>query len=96
MKVIYKPVGAQPFEMDIDKTLEQFQSMVDGYFEYVMVTTDLAIICNENGRLMRMPYNCTILGHDFVGPVFFVGVGRKDWKDCPVPLTEVKKMIGGE
>ena len=95
MKIIYKPVGSQPFEMHIDKSLEQFQSLVDGYFEYVMVFADTAIICNEEGRIRHMSYNCTILGQDFFGPVFFVGVGRWDWKDCNLNVDQVKEIIGG-
>ena len=41
--------------MHIDKSLEQFQSLVDGYFEYVMVFADTAIIFNEEGRIRHMP-----------------------------------------
>lgn len=93
MEVIYKPVGSPPFKMDIDKSLEQFQSMVGGYFEYVMVFQDVAIVCNEEGRLNGMPLNCKILGQYFYGPIFFVGVGRNDWKSCKLSVEEVSKML---
>lgn len=92
MKIIYKPVGGEPFEMDIDKSLESFQSLVDGYFEYVMVFQDTAVVCNEEGRIRQMPYNCTVFGMGFYGPIFFVGVGRTDWKDCNLTVDQVKNL----
>ena len=36
--------------------------------------SDAAIICNEEGRLQRLPYNCTLLGMDFFGTVLIAGV----------------------
>ena len=36
--------------------------------------TDAAIICNEEGRLMGLAHNCTVLGVDFCGTILVAGV----------------------
>lgn len=45
-----------------------------GYIETCTFASDAAIICNEEGRLLRLPYNCTLLGLDFFGTVLIAGV----------------------
>ena len=57
------------------------QDLVDGPIECVTVATDLAIVCNEEGRLRGLSPSATILGTQFVGPVAFVGVRGEDFTD---------------
>lgn len=73
--VIVKRPGEPPeLEPLFENTLEAFQRAVGGYIETVSFATDAAIICNEEGRLQRLPYNCTLFGVDFFGTVLIVGV----------------------
>lgn len=73
--VIVKRPG-EPSELEplFENTLEAFQRAVGGYIETVTFASDAAVICNEEGRLQRLPYNCTLLGVDFFGTVLIVGV----------------------
>ena len=50
------------------------RSLVDGPIDCVTVTDDLAIVCNEEGRLRGLSPSASILRMQFVGPVAFVGV----------------------
>ena len=74
MHVIYKAPECPPEPRDIPNTLEELQATVGGYIETVTLAADTAIICNEEGRLLGLPYNCRFLGVDFVGPILVVGV----------------------
>lgn len=56
---------------DIENTLEGLQSLVKGYIETVTLE-DCVVICNEEGRFLRMPPNCRFRGIDFFGPVVVV------------------------
>ena len=73
------------YSTNISNTLENFQRTVGGFIEVVRLSADSAIICNEEGRLMELPYNTTICGVDFVGTIFLVGVDGEEF--CDVPLT---------
>ena len=73
--VVIKEPGKEAYiDPLFDNTLEAFQKAVGGYIEACTFASDAAIICNEEGRLVGLPHNATILGTDFVGTVIAVGV----------------------
>lgn len=81
MHVIYKAPGCPPEPRDIPNTLGELQGTVGGYIETVTLAADAAIICNEEGRLLGLPYNCRFFGIDFVGPILVVGVDGDEFTD---------------
>lgn len=62
-----------------DNDLKAFQEAVGGYIETVTVATDLVIICNKEGRLQGLPWNCTVFGVDFVGTIVVAGVKGEEF-----------------
>ena len=73
--VVIKRPGALPeVEPMFPNELEAFQKAVGGYIETVTLATDLTLICNEEGRLLNLPYNVKICGIDFYGTVIAAGV----------------------
>ena len=68
---------------------------VGGYIETVTLCSDLVVICNEEGRLKRLPHCCEICGVDFVGPVILCGVKKDRFTDLPVDWKALKKLFPG-
>lgn len=58
----------------VENTLRSMQELVGGSIECVTVTEDLAIVCNEEGRIRGLSPSAAILRMQFVGPVAFVSV----------------------
>lgn len=81
MRVIYKAPGGKPEIRDIPNTLEELQASVGGYIESCTFATNATVICNEEGRLRGLPYNCRFLGVDFVGPILIVGIDGDEFAD---------------
>lgn len=54
--VIKEPGQAPRVEPLFENDLRAFQEAVGGHIETVTITTDLAIICNEEGRLKGLPW----------------------------------------
>lgn len=81
MRVIYKAPGLPAEIRDVPNTLEALQELVGGYIETVTVATDAAIICNEEGRLIGLEPNCTLLGVHFVGSIVVAGVEGEEFTD---------------
>lgn len=82
----------------VSNTLENFQRNVGGYIEAVTLGKvlgkgDLVIICNEEGRLRGLPYNCCICGIDFVGDIVAVGADGDEFCDVPITFAEWKGLI---
>lgn len=79
MKAIRKKPGCEPEIIEVENTLKALQQEVGGYIETVTIASDAVVICNEEGVLLGMPYNCRFVGVDFVGPILVVGRDRDEF-----------------
>ena len=79
----------------VTPSLENLQAYVGGYIETVTLADDLVVICNEEGRLMRLPHNCTICGVDFYGDIIIAGVDGdgEDFTHIPLPFAAMKAVL---
>lgn len=84
-----EPVGHMA---NISPTLKNLQNIVGGYIETVTFG-DSVVICNEEGRLLGLPHNCTINGFSFVGDIAIVGIDGEDFGDCPISFAQWKEII---
>ena len=82
MKAIRKKPGGAPEIIEVENTLKALQAEVGGYIETVSIA-DVVIICNEEGRLCGLPYNCRFVGVDFVGTILVVGRNKDEFCDVP-------------
>ena len=72
--VIIKEPGESPrVEPLFDNTLSALQEAVGGLIETVTITSDVVFVCNEEGHLQGLPYNCCLFGVNFVGTVVALG-----------------------
>ena len=83
MKAIRKKPGCAPEIIEVENTLKALQREVSGYIETVTIASDAVIICNEEGRILGLPYNCRFVGVDFVGTILVVGRDRDEFCDVP-------------
>ena len=93
IRVITKRPGQPPRSVWMANSLKNFQNAVGGYIEAVTLATDMAIICNEEGRIRELPYNCTICGAQFFGDIVLVGVKGDEFADLPLEFKEIKEMM---
>ncbi len=93
INVIIKEPGKTARRADVENDLETLQGYVGGYIETVTLCTDLVIICNEEGRLLDLPYTTTICGMDFFGTIILAGIDGDEFADCPrVNLGATKEV----
>lgn len=83
MKVVVMKPDALPDVQDIPNTLEALQELVGGYVEVVTVGDNVAVVCNEEGRLDGLPYCATIGDVQFVGNIAIVGTDGCEFTDVP-------------
>ena len=95
IRVYRKQPGELLHQIEIANTLEDLQKAVGGYIETVTVATDLVIICNEEGKIMGLPYNVTFCGTEFVGTILFAGVKGDEFADAPEPDVLLRLLKGG-
>lgn len=79
LRVLVKRPGLPLRAEVVENTLRSMQELVDGPIECVTVTEEIALVCNEEGRLRGLSPSAQVLGMQFVGPVAFVGVRGEDF-----------------
>ncbi len=93
IKAVVKHPNQAPFMTPISAELEAMQELVGGYLQEIALSTDIVILCDEEGRLKGKPYNCTFGTHTFVGTIVFVGVKDNDWADLPITYSEFRAVF---
>lgn len=97
ISALLKRPGEIPRHVNVSNSLEALQKNVEGYVECVTLAEDLAVLCNEDGKYLKMPYNCTICGERFVGPILMVGMKAGEdgveFADLPVDWKTMKKLF---
>lgn len=89
--------------IDIPNTLQAMQEIVGGYIEAVYIGMGVNVICNEEGTLLRLPYNekaVNVCGgfskfHTrLFGTVFFVGAASDRFKSLDdMQIKELLKYL---
>lgn len=93
MKVLMVEPDKVPYEKEIENGLKALQAAVDGSIQAVYPYKDpVALICNEDGKHMRLPLNRALRDengeiYDIVaGNFLIVGLGEENFTDLPDDL----------
>ena len=90
MIVIKKEPGKDPILTDINNNLKALQNAVGGYIETFTIGDGMTVICNEEGRILGLPYNCTFKNlQDFYGTIVIAGTGGEEFIDVPVTASRL-------
>ena len=76
----------------ISSTLENLQSIVEGYIEAIELGGGLVMICNEEGKIRGLKPNM-IVGLDvIVGTIIICGENGEDFGDIPIDFKTWKAI----
>lgn len=97
VRIIYIPVGSDPMVRDIEPTLDAMQALVGGNIEYVRLRRrpGLDLVCNEEGKLMRLKPNVILVDNDDVvmGDCFLVRTDDEG-EAASVTKDDVDALVG--
>ena len=91
--VLTKKPGEPPRHVWMSNTLENMQRYVGGYIETLTIAKDLVIICNEEGKLLGLPYNFTLMGETFVGDIIMCSMDGDEFADLPCEWKVLKMLF---
>ena len=94
MRSLIKRPGEGWTVTEIQNELEPLQKAVGGHLEAVTLWADACVLCNEEGRIKGMPYNTTICGVSFVGPILIVGTAGEDFSDLTEQQEAALRAMG--
>ena len=85
LKVIVCPAEREPYVTNVSDTLEALQKAVGGYIEAVTVLEGVAVLCNEEGRLMGLPENRSFFLSGICGNCLICGVDGEEFASLSEP-----------
>ena len=95
MKVLMVEPGKSPYAAEIESGLKSLQAAVGGDIQAVYPYEDpVALICNEEGKLMGLPLNRALFDDDghiydiMSGNFLIVGLGEENFTDLSPDLME--------
>lgn len=91
-----KEPGKDPRHVWISNTLKNLQKTVGGYIENFQLAPDEAMICNEEGLILNLPYNCTVLGMPVFGTIIFAGTRDENYTDSNMDIKLVRGLMKEE
>ena len=88
MNVLIVEAGKAPREAEIGSSLKDMQEIVDGYIEATYPYDDpVALVCNEEGKLIGLPLNRKIEDYDIIAGTFFIcGLNEDNFDSLPPDL----------
>ncbi len=91
--VLYIEPNKLPVKKTIKNTLEEKQKLVGGYIEYAYINDcdDVAIVCNEGGKILGLPPNRDVDYDIIVGNFFLVGDDPELGEDRSLTEEQIAK-----
>lgn len=91
MKIILYNVGEDPIVKEIENELQPMKQIVGGWIETFTQPDGIILICNEEGKLIGLPYNRTMFGEPIVGNFFLCRCSGEEFAD--ITDEDVKRFI---
>lgn len=91
MRAVYIEPGRPAFETEVRHELEAWQRSVGGLVEPVYLEKGIALLCNEEAKLMGMPGNRRIGSSVLAGPILVVGDTGSDFRS--LTEEEAQRMV---
>ena len=78
--LLIKP-GENPSVVEVEDRLKSHQELVDGYIKMVHLTQDVALLCNEEGKIREMKpnrhFNLPFFKDIVCGNIVIVGINNE-------------------
>ena len=79
----------EPYQITIEHTLKNLQRIVGGYIEILQLDHNVDLICNDEGKINRLPLN-RFVDYDIIAGTFIIA-GHKDSETISLRRKQIKK-----
>lgn len=76
IKVLIVEPNKEPYSQKIEHTLKKLQHIVGGTIDMIELEEDVDLICNDEGKLMNLPFN-RFVGNDVIAGTFIIAGQHK-------------------
>lgn len=97
VKILLIKPGENPEVMEVEDVLASYQKLVGGYIEMVYLTDDVALICNEEGKIMGLEnnrnFNLPHFKDNVVGNIIIVGIDDSSGEFVSLNASQIGRFV---
>lgn len=97
--IIKRPDETYGHVTNISCTLENLQKTVDGYIETLTIGEGIVLICNEEGKILKLQPNFFIgsgyWADQIRGTAIIIGQSGDEFCDVPISFDTWKQLLKG-
>ena len=89
IRVLIIEPNKEPYQIRIEHTLKNLQKIVGGYIEILQLDYNTDLVCNDEGKINRLPLN-RFIDYDIIAGTFIIA-GHKDSETISLSRKQIKK-----
>lgn len=89
IRVLIVEPNKESYQIRIEHTLKNLQEIVGGYIEILQLDYNTDLVCNDEGKINRLPLN-RFVDYDIIAGTFII-VGHKDSETISLSRKQIKK-----
>lgn len=88
IRVLIVEANKEPYQIRIEHTLKNLQRIVGGYIEILQLDYNTDLVCNDEGKINRLPLN-RFIDYDIIAGTFIIA-GHKDSETISLSRKQIK------
>ena len=89
IRVLIVEPNKESYQIKIEHTLKNLQKIVGGYIEILQLDYNTDLVCNDDGKINRLPLN-RFIDYDIIAGTFIIA-GHKDSETISLSRKQIKK-----
>ena len=89
IRVLIVEPNKESYQIKIEHTLKNLQKIVGGYIEILQLDYNTDLVCNDEGKINRLPLN-RFVDYDIIAGTFIIA-GHKDSETISLSRKQIKK-----
>ena len=89
IRVLIVEPNKESYQIKIEHTLKNLQKIVGGYIEILQLDYNTDLVCNDEGKIYRLPLN-RFVDYDIIAGTFIIA-GHKDSETISLSRKQIKK-----
>ena len=89
IRVLIVEPNKESYQIKIEHTLKNLQKIVGGYIEILQLDYNTDFVCNDEGKINRLPLN-RFIDYDIIAGTFIIA-GHKDSETISLSKKQIKK-----
>ena len=89
IRVLIVEPNKESYQIKIEHTLKNLQKIVGGYIEILQLDYNTDLVCNDEGKINRLPIN-RFIDYDIIAGTFIIA-GHKDSETISLSRKQIKK-----